>query len=82
MPVSDKLRTDTERLSWLENEFGCGLISDDNGHWACSYDGIQSVCGDDISVDVETSFFVPKDMWFDTIREALDAAMDIAAKGL
>ena len=46
------------------------LLYDDNGHFAITGDGMQS-----ISVDIddqELTHFIEKDMWKDTIREALD----------
>jgi len=29
-------RTDSERVNWLEKNFGVALLDDDNGHWAIS----------------------------------------------
>jgi hypothetical protein len=46
------------------------LLYDDNGHFAISGDGVQS-----ISIDIEDQeliHFIEKDMWKDSIREALD----------
>jgi hypothetical protein len=36
-------RTDTERLDWIEANFGIALLDDDNGHWAVSGSGMQNV---------------------------------------
>jgi hypothetical protein len=52
------------------------LLNDDNGHWAVKFDGFQSVPFGDEPDDVETTFFVEKDSWRDTIREALAAALE------
>jgi hypothetical protein len=74
------MRTDTERLDWLEhkvNNGACpGLINDDNGHWALAFDGMQSVSWGDKPVDVETTFFIKAEFWHNTIREAIDYHMD------
>ena len=74
--------TDTERLDWLEKQGGIGLISDDFGHWAISNAGFQNIpkeCLQEPSVpgDIDTTFFVEKENWCKTIREAIDVAIDI-----
>ena len=66
---------DTERLNWLEQQFGCGLISDDNDHWAFSGSGVQNVPSGDEPEDIYTSFMVEATEWHNSIREAIDAAM-------
>lgn len=48
------------------------LLYDDNGHFAITDEGIQSVCYGDEPEDVETSFTVEKIHWKSTIREALN----------
>jgi hypothetical protein len=48
------------------------LLYDDNGHFAITDEGYQSVAFGDEPVDVETSFNVPKECWKKTIREALN----------
>ena len=71
--------TDTERLDWLETEaFGFALVSDDNGRFACVFDGFQTCpLGDSGEPEtVQASFFVEKERWRDTIREAIDNAME------
>lgn len=73
--------TDTERLDWLERQFGCGLVHDDNEHWAVAAIGMQSVAEGDEPEDLETSFFVEKDKFKPTIREAIDAAMEGQGNG-
>ena len=70
------MRTDTERLDWLEEQFGCALVNDDNGHWACVYDGIQTVPDSESAIDMSTSFWIEKDKWHNSVREAVDSAMD------
>ena len=67
--------TDTERLNWLENNQAYSLINDDNGHWACVSDGVQSVPMGDDPCDVQTAFFIEKDQWKHSIREAIDYSM-------
>ena len=69
---------DTERLDWLEAQTKKGacpaLLNDDNGHWAVSFEGIQN-CPDDGPCDISTAFFVDAGHWHNTIREAIDAAI-------
>lgn len=74
------MRSDTDRLDWLEKREGFGLISDDAGRWAVSGTGTQNVPDKDVATDIATSFFVEKSEWKPTIREAIDAAMDDEAK--
>jgi len=50
------------------------LLYDDNGHFALIGDGYQSV-PDEIS-DIEMQFFVEKEHWKNSIREALDDYLD------
>jgi len=50
------------------------LLYDDNGHFALVGDGYQSV-PDEIS-DVEMHFFVEKEHWKNSVREALDEYFD------
>jgi len=63
---------DTERLDWLEEQDCYSLVSDDGGRWACVVDGMQSVPEEDAG-DIATSFFIEKDEWKDSIREAIDS---------
>jgi len=46
------------------------LLNDDNGHWAISSDGYQTVVTGEPQ-DVETHFFVEAKQWKNTSREAL-----------
>ena len=72
--------TDTERIDWLERiaseGASPGLINDDNGHWAVSFNGMQG-CIDhgDEPVDVNTMYLVAAKDWKNSIREAIDAAI-------
>ena len=66
--------TDTELLDWLEQQYGCGLINDDDGHWALVWDGMQDVVTG--PADLQTTFFIEKDKWHDTVREAIQAAYE------
>lgn len=65
---------DTKRLDWLEKHQGYGLISDDCGHWAVSTSGFQSVPRIPPG-DLDTHFWVYKNQWKTSIREAIDAAI-------
>lgn len=67
--------TDTERLNWLEQQDGAALVNDDYGHWAVAFDGTQN-CLDNPPGDVTTSFWIQKEKWKDSIREAIDAAIE------
>ena len=69
--------TDKERLDWLENQHGAGLISDDNGRWAVLYDGIQNCVSGKKASDVSTSFFGAKKVWKTSTRRAIDYAMKV-----
>ncbi len=48
------------------------LLYDDNGNFAITSDGIQSISFGDEPTDIETSFHVEKEHWFPTIRKALN----------
>ena len=61
-----------EELSMLGH--APNLLYDDNGYWAVAYDGYQTVVTE--PSDVETSFLVPKKLWKNTIREALNVYLD------
>ena len=47
------------------------VLNDDNGHWAVTADGCQSVAYGDEPVDVDTHFWVSARHWKPTLREAL-----------
>ena len=66
--------TDKELLDLLEKKgFGCGLISDDNGHWAVSGTGFQNVPPGKKPVKIATSFLVQAKEWKGSVRAALEA---------
>lgn len=67
-------KTDTERIDWLEKQQGCGLINDDNGHWAFVGSGFQNVPMGKKAQDISTTFFIEKKDWKPSIRKAIDAA--------
>jgi hypothetical protein len=73
-------RTDAQRLDELEAlvaKGDCpGIINDDNGHWAVSGTGMQSISAAPHPADVSTAFFVPAGAWHDSIRKAIDAYLD------
>lgn len=65
---------DAARLDWLGLQDGCGLVSDDAGHWAVSGSGMQNVPNDGL-IDLATTYVVMADEWQPTVREAIDAAV-------
>lgn len=69
------MRSDTELLDWLEKQQGYGLISDDFGRWAVSGSGIQNVPDGSGAFDFAGEFYVERDDWRPTIREAIMAAI-------
>jgi hypothetical protein len=58
------------KLGWSPS-----LLYDDNGHFAISGDGMQTISEN--KEDCQMYNFVEKDMWKDTIREALNYYLDI-----
>lgn len=58
----------------------CGLapclINNDNGMWAITGTGMQNISIDSDAWDFEGSFFVEKDEWRDTVREAVRSFID------
>jgi len=50
------------------------VLYDDNGHFAISDSGMQTVSIE--KDDVDMVFWVEKNEWFNTIREALDSYLD------
>lgn len=68
---------DKQRIDWLQKHGqGLALLSDDQGHWAVSGDGMQSVSSNPPE-DCHTTFFVEKREWKKTVRKAIDAAIRI-----
>ena len=68
------MNTDTQRLDWLATQTGIGLIHDDFDHWAVAGCGFQNI-PENVPDDIQTSFFIEKNEWKPSIREAIDAAM-------
>lgn len=64
------MNSDTDLLDFLETCDGAALISDDAGNWAVTGDGMQDV-PDDPPQDMSTCFFIEKDQWRPSIREAI-----------
>lgn len=52
------------------------ILYDDNGHFAICDEGFQTVAYGDEPIDIETSFFVPKEYWAPTIRGALNSYLE------
>ena len=65
--------TDTERINWLQKQQGFALVSDDFGHWAVVGSGFQNVPRK-APADISTTFFIEKNEWRKTIRQAIDHA--------
>lgn len=68
------MNSDTDLLDFLESCEGAALISDDAGNWAVSGDGVQNI-PDDPPQDISTCFFIEKDQWRPSVREAIKAYM-------
>ena len=68
------INKDSKRLTWLQQQQGCALVSDDEGHWAVVCDGMQNIPLNPPD-DVQTTFFIEKGQWRKTIRRAIDATM-------
>jgi hypothetical protein len=75
--MKKKIRTDKQLLDWFyKHGFAHSLIGDDNGHWACTCDGIQNVPTGNKVGDMASSVFIEKKMWKKSPREAINAAID------
>ena len=48
------------------------ILYDDNGHFAITGDGMQTVCSGDEPMDCDLQFSVEAECWKDTMREALE----------
>lgn len=68
------MNKDTERINWLNKQQGSALVSDDHSHWVVATIGMQNI-PKKFPGDIDTSFFIKKDEWHKTIRQAIDAAM-------
>ena len=67
-------------IEWLETQNGASLISDDNGHWDCVFDGFQNIPMDDGPCDIQTTFFIKKEEWKNTIKEAIEWAKNYESR--
>lgn len=68
-------RTDTERLNWLAEQDGFGVISDDGGRWAVPTSGDQPIPEEEPQ-SMYSTFFVEHSQWKESVRAAIDAAID------
>ena len=67
--------SDSDLLNWLESQYGCALLNDDNGHWTVSFDGMQNIPEGDEPSAIATSFFIEAKDWKNSVREAIETAM-------
>ena len=66
----------------LVNGGACpALINDDNGHWALAFDGVQNVPMNSEPCDIQTTFFVEKDLWHEEAGIAICRAALMAVEG-
>jgi len=68
--------SDTYLLNWLEKQDGAALVNDDGGRWAVSFDEMQNVPEKE-AADIRATFFIEAAQWKPTIREAIQAAIDM-----
>lgn len=75
------MRTDRDLLDGLERLTMAGhcpgIINDDNGHWAVTGDGVQTLparTGEPI--EIHTTFIVPSGAWYPDIRTAINSYLD------
>jgi hypothetical protein len=70
----DKELSDTQLINWLEKitEDGVcpGIICDDFGHWAVSFEGVQNIPLK-TPTNIHTTFFIEENQWHVSIREAI-----------
>jgi hypothetical protein len=59
----------------VEKGFCPALVFDDNGHWALTMEGIQTMTDSDDPVDVNMTMHVQAAQWRDTIPDAVHAAI-------
>lgn len=67
--------TDSELLDWVSKQLGGALVNDDAGRWAFVFSGIQNVPDFETPIDIQTTFFIEKDEWRESAREAIERAM-------
>jgi len=66
-----------EALNKLSKSGSCPcLLNDDNGHWAMTFEGFQSLPSGEDPEDIQTSFWIEKAQWHDDIIEALIYALE------
>ncbi len=66
-----------QALEELANNGYCpNLFNDDNGHWAISFTGYQTVCLGDDPEDVSTTSFIKAKDWKGNIYDALIWALE------
>jgi hypothetical protein len=51
------------------------LLNDDDGRWAVTFDGFQTVVTGDEAQDVHANFFIEAKKWHTDIRQALIIAL-------
>jgi len=68
LPI-DFIIEELTKLGWAPS-----LLYDDNGHFAVTADGYQTIT--EGTSDVTIMCFIPKDYWKDSIREALNYFLD------
>ena len=65
-----------KRIEFLEKNPCFAIVSDDNNHWACVSTGMQNCPDDEKPCDIETTFFIEKEEWKNSIAEAIDFAIE------
>lgn len=77
-----RLRADALRLDWIQENYGCNLISDDGGKWALSTSGMQPVPEEGgFTETVGIHSIVGPEEWRESVRAAIDAAIAADAEG-
>lgn len=62
---------------WASQGYCPALLYDDNGHWTVSFDGIQNIPRGENPVVTDSTFFVDKDSWKDTVIDAVLHAQEV-----
>ena len=68
-------KTDTKRLDHLASRFGCGVMNDDNGHWAFVGAGWQNVPMGRKPEDMQITLCIDAADWQDSLRGVIDDDM-------
>lgn len=66
--------TDKDRIDYLQRAVGACLASDDQGFWAVSTSGMNSVSSNP-PADWSATLFVEKEQWKKSVRAAIDRAI-------